>query len=136
MSINIGYDVILAFHNFHLRGQTNVAFIKIYTYMYVYNTLFYQALFQYIIKGKCQYFILCSFHIGGQTNTIFVHFSCISRVQILGPIKMENIIFWFSFYRFYKFCWFLYVIFFDVNLIRYLYEMYIKCIALTIVWNI
>ena len=29
MNINIGYAVILRFHDFHLGGQTKVAYIKI-----------------------------------------------------------------------------------------------------------
>ena len=38
-----------------------------------------------------------NFHIGGQTKKIFVHISCISRGNIVGPIliEMKNISFFF-----------------------------------------
>ena len=78
--INILYItpfIINLYFNIWLKdNKTNFACTMYCTYIYIENA---------------NISSLYNFHIWGQTNIIFVHFSCISRSKILSHIKIKNI---------------------------------------------
>ena len=77
MNVNIGYAVILPFDDFHLRGQTNVAYIKICyetsSFIYISGSIFLN-LSKHCMNVNVGYAVILpfhDFHLRGQTNVAY-----------------------------------------------------------------
>ena len=76
MNVNIGYAVILPFHDVHLRGQINVAYIKICykvsSFIFISVSMFWN-LTEVCKNFNIEYILLVNdFHLKGQTNVAYV----------------------------------------------------------------
>ena len=78
MNINIGYAVILRFHDFHLGGQTKVAYIKICckpsSFICISGSIFWN-LTKLCTNVKIGYAVILpfhDFHLGGQTKVAYI----------------------------------------------------------------